>query len=226
MFVLIPPSEGKATDTLSPSKVKVATALLKDTKGVQTHLKHLSPTELQKFYSAKTPEKTAVVHALNLGVTKAPAIPAIERYTGVVYQHLDYTTLKHKAYARKHLLFISGLWGLIPAGEVIPDYKLPINTWLAKYWREINGQRLQDLAKGKLVLNLLPHAYAKAIHYDNLITVNFKVQDGKKSAGHFAKAIKGKFLRFLMENKIKSTNEFNKFTEDGYRWDGTDFIQH
>lgn len=225
MFILIPPSEGKATNPENHTKGKLSSTLIKDNKVIQTHLKSLSPTELQKFYSAKTPEKASTFHTLNLKANTNPLLPAIERYTGVVYQHLDYPGLKQKAYARKKLLFISAYWGLLPAGEPIPNYKLPINTWLTKYWRDINTARLNALAKGKPVLNLLSQSYAKTIEYDNLIAVDFKLAGGKKSAGHFGKAIKGKFLRFLIENKITNVDQFNQFTDDGYRWDGKNFIQ-
>lgn len=224
MFVLIPPSEGKAGDE-KPSKQCLAPALVKDSKGVLAHLKGLSPAEQQKFYGVKQTDKAALVHAMNLKSAKAPAIPAIERYTGVVYQHLDFQSLRQKAYARKKLLFISAYFGLIPAGEAIPNYKLPINTWLVKYWRDLNSARLEALAKGKPVLNLLSQSYAKAVQYEHLITVDFRVAGGKKSAGHFGKAIKGKFLRYLMENKVSRVDDFDGFREDGYRWDGSNFVQ-
>ena len=117
------------------------------------------------------------------------------------------------------------MFGLISAKTSIPAYKSPINTWLTNYWRGVNTQRLHDLKGRKQVLSLLPQSYAKAVGIDNALHVEFKIEGGKKLAGHFGKAIKGKFVRFLVENNINSPQHFDAFIEDSFKFDGTNFIQ-
>lgn len=225
MIILLPPSEGKSdaggTKTFAPDSPHDVAL----TAGVLRHLKGLKVEERQKFYGVKDTSKCSAVHRKNLGALESGTRPAVERYSGVVYQHLDYPSLRQKAYARKHVLIVSALFGLVSAGTGLPDYKLSMNPWLARYWREANNARLAGLAGNRPVLNLLSQTYAKALDTSDTISVDFRVQGGKKSAGHFGKAIKGRFVRWLIENKVKGPEGFDGFREDGYRWNGTDFIQ-
>lgn len=225
MYVLLPPSEGKSGE---PGKTNFRAAcpeLVQDTLPVLEYLAALTPAARRKVYGVSTAEKAAAAHARNLEALDAPGIPAIRRYTGVVYGHIDYPTLRRKSVARKRLLVVSALFGLIDGDTPIPDYKLPINPWLARHWKPISHQRLAARAKGKPVLDLLSQSYNGALEYPLLITVDFRVQGGKKAAGHFGKAIKGRFVRWLLENDIKKVGDFEDFREDGYRFDGANFVQ-
>lgn len=238
MFILLPPSEGKSDLIGKPPNGGAAAglnaAMTAESNEVRRHLESLDAEARASFYGLRArPAKAEEIHTLNResawpfldDPAQSAGLKAISRYTGVVYSHIDYPTLSDRRQAEKRLLIVSGLWGLIAAGTPIPNYKLPINPWTARYWRTINGERLMKTAKGKPVLDLLPAAYAKALDYPELIRVEFKTAGGKKQAGHFGKAIKGKFVRFLLENKIDSPERFGEFTEDGYRFDGKDFIQ-
>lgn len=225
MFILLPPSEGKSPDP-GPATFRTACpAWAGDTAAVLDHLKSLSPAARMKFYGARTAEKADAAHALNRQALDAPALPAVERYTGVVYTHLDYAGLRRKAAARKRLLIVSALFGVVQGGTPVPEYKLAVNPWLARYWKPINTARIEALAGGKPVLDLLSQSYRRALDYPNLVTIDFRVQGGKKAAGHFGKVIKGRFARWLLENNVQKVSDFGGFTEDGYRFDGVNFIQ-
>ena len=45
------------------------------------------------------------------------------------------------------------------------------------------------------------------------------------TAGHYGKAVKGKFIRYLALNQIKSIDEFEGFSYDGFNWDGKAFVK-
>ncbi|MFP6598199.1 MAG: peroxide stress protein YaaA [Candidatus Hydrogenedentota bacterium] len=225
MIILLPPSEGKSVESGRGVFRDLHPELVRETKGVLKHLRGLDSETLGKFYCIKNPEKATEAHRLNLGVLKAGGMRALERNTGVVYGHLDYGSLRAKRRAIGRVHIVSGMFGLIPGGSLIPNYKLPMNTWLARHWRESNTERLQKLRGRQAVLSLLPASYSKAIGVDDAIHVRFKVGGGKKLAGHFGKAIKGRFVRYLIENDITSMKGFDGFVEDGFRFDGTDFIQ-
>lgn len=225
MYILLPPSEGKSD---APGKLPFAEAHPEwsvNCAPVLARLATLRPAEQRKWYGVSSDEKAASAHARNLAALEAGGLPALERYTGVVYAHIDYCTLRKKAAARKRILVVSALFGLIDGGTAIPDYKLPVNPWCANYWKPLNSERLHAVATGKPVLDLLSQSYRKALAYPALVTVDFRTQGGKKAAGHFGKAIKGRFVRWILENNIRKVTEFVDFREDGYRFDGTNFVQ-
>lgn len=225
MYVLLPPSEGKNDAPGTGNFGALHPNLLEDVRPVLRHLKSLKAAERLKFYGVKDAEKARAVHAMNLAVADTPVLPAVERYSGVVYDHIDFSTLKGGKRPRNRVLVVSGLFGLIQGTDGIPQYKLPINPWLTRYWKPLNSERLAARAKGKPVLDLLSQSYQRALDYPERITVDFRVHGGKKAAGHFGKAIKGRFARFVLENDIQDPVDFAEFTEDGYRFDGKNFIQ-
>ena len=71
------------------------------------------------------------------------------------------------------------------------------------------------------------HVFELKILYNNKNNNNLylRLGDGQKAAGHFGKAIKGRFVRWILENKVKKVRDFANFTEDGYRFDGENFVQ-
>ena len=49
---------------------------------------------------------------------------------------------------------------------------------------------------------------------------------GKKTtAGHYGKAVKGEFIRYLSINNITSIDDFSGFEYEGFVWDGTAFLK-
>lgn len=227
MLILLPPSEGKSDAEGEGVFRELHPELERDTKGVLKHLRGLKGDAVGKFYGIKDAAKAKAVHRGNLAVLKSGGLRAVERYTGVVYVHADFGTIRARKRVESQVQVVSGMFGLISSGTAIPYYKLPMNAWLARYWREINTKRLAE-ARGKMnVLSLLPQAYSRALalDLDDVVEVQFKVGGGKKLAGHFGKAIKGRFVRYLIENDVKSSKDFDGFTEDGFRFDGTNFVQ-
>ncbi|MFP6581345.1 MAG: peroxide stress protein YaaA [Candidatus Hydrogenedentota bacterium] len=225
MIVLLPPSEGKSDVAGTRAFKKWNPGLYGDSQGVLKHLRALPEGDVGKFVGVKNAEKALAWRKRNLAIAKAGCVPALERYTGVVFTHLDYATLKAKKRACTRLYVVSGLFGVISGATRIPEYKMPMNSWLARYWMKKNTARIGVIAKGGPVVSLLSQSYAKAHGYEAAVHVDFKVQGGKKSAGHFGKAIKGRFVRFLIENDVKSLKDFDGFTEEGFRFDGENFVQ-
>jgi len=225
MLILLPPSEGKNPSPGTGSFREAHPELIQDTTGVLEALLAWDNAAAVKGYKIQDEAKALAVHQRNLGVLDAPVLPALERYAGVVYGHLGLDKPVLRKRAGKRVLIVSGLFGLIGGETAIPDYKLPLAPWLARYWKPVNSARLTKLAKGKPVLDLLPKSHAGALEDDRRIAVDFRVAGGAKAAGHFGKAIKGRFVRWLLEHNVRDTGRFGEFQEDGYRWDGTNFVQ-
>ena len=166
---------------------------------------------------------------LHQDVFNSPCAPAIERYTGVVYEHINWSTLSEKAkvYMDKHIYIFSGLFGLLTPNTLIPDYKLKMNVLsLQHHWNPILTEALKT---EKMIIDLLPQVHRKAYtpNKKNVIPVDFLIiNKGKKSAaGHFGKAVKGEFIRYIAENNITEINDFAGFTYEGFNWDGESFVK-
>lgn len=145
--LLLPPSEGKAKDgdtshpwaprlgsfgaVLETSRVQIVVRLRKEKGGTQKLL-GVSGAHLTRAQSS------------NMQLIGAPCLPAWQRYTGVVWDHLDLASLtatQHNAFI-KRIIVPSGLLGLVRADDQIPDYRLKMGARLApfgamsKFWNE------------------------------------------------------------------------------------------
>ena len=229
MKVLIPPSEGK-------TKIKSKGLLFSKTNfGFERHvnqvvrlLELIDDEDLRSVYGTSS-EKALAFHRQNQDIFNSPCAPAIERYTGVVYEHINWDTIseKGKKYMEKYIIIFSGLFGMLTPMTPIPDYKLKMNVLsLQHHWYPILTEALQD---EKLIIDLLPQVHRKAYQPNkkNVIPVDFLIKNkGKKSAaGHFGKAVKGEFIRYMAENNITTLDEFFGFEYDGFKWDGEAFIK-
>jgi cytoplasmic iron level regulating protein YaaA (DUF328/UPF0246 family) len=138
------------------------------------------------------------------------ALPAIQRYKGVVYKGIDYPTLKNKELFNKHVRIISGLFGMIEPEQNIPNYKLQMDK-THKYW-DI------DLSEYE-VIDCLPKVHRKAVKHNGIEINFFQIKNGKRvNAGHNGKLIKGRFVRWLIENNFPDFKEF-----PDAKWNGEEF---
>ena len=200
MLILIPPSEGKA-------KIKSSNILFKDTNfkyerevnQVVRHLSILENEDLRSIYGTSQ-EKSEIFHRQNQDIFKSHCAMAIERYTGVVYEYIDWDSLDKSAqeYMEAHVRIFSGLFGLLTPETLIPNYKLKMNVLsLQFHWKPIITKAVEN---EDIVFDLLPQVHRKAYNPSkNVIRVDFSViKKGRKTAaGHFGKAVKGKFIRFF-----------------------------
>ena len=227
MKYLIPPSEGKAK--IKPQEIIFADTSFRFSQHVNQVVRLLSLIEdedLRSVYGTK-PEKALTFHRQNQDIFKSRCAHAIERYTGVVYEHINWETLDDKArkFMDEHIYIFSGLFGLVTPQTLIPDYKLKMNVLsLQHHWNPVLTEALKD----EVIIDLLPQVHRKAYKAtENVTNVDFMViNKGKKTAaGHFGKAVKGKFIRYIAQNKIESTDNFSGFEYEGFKWDGESFIK-
>ena len=135
MKIKIPPSEGK-------TKLKSTGPIFSETNfrferevGQIVRLLELIDNEDLKSIYGTSQEKSELFHRQNEDIFKSKCAPAIERYTGVVYEHLKWETLKDtaKEYMEKHVLIFSGLFGMTTPLTMIPNYKLKMNVLSLQY---------------------------------------------------------------------------------------------
>lgn len=211
--ILIPPSEGKASSGHSPP-------LKKFSPTTEKLLALIEKTDPKKLYSAKTSDSTEI----NKAIRTAKTLPAIQRYTGVVFDALNYETLspQEQEYINTRVRIVSALFGILKPLDLIPNYSLSIiKLGAAKLWKEENSQLLKE----QFILDLLPDSHAKAVSYTNGVRIDFTYERNGKvvRAGHEGKRIKGVFVQWLAQNNITKVNQLYAFNEEGYKWNGTTF---
>jgi uncharacterized protein len=138
----------------------------------------------------------------------APAAPAAEIYTGVLYERLGLRALP--AAARRRVLIASALWGVVRPDDRIPYYRLSAKARLTKigppasFWRPALAAALPD-EPGGLVIDMRSGAYAAAWKpkQATLLPVRAFSEAGgqRKVVSHMAKAVRGDVARALLKAK-------------------------
>ncbi|GAA2565401.1 peroxide stress protein YaaA [Mycolicibacterium diernhoferi] len=150
----------------------------------------------------------------NATLTSTPTLPAIDRYTGVLYDALDIDSLRGAAAARARarLAVGSALFGLLRADDAVPPYrlsagsKLPDRPTLAARWRPVLEPVLAEIAAQELIVDLRSGSYAGLGRVSGAVRVNVLAEhpDGHRTVvSHFNKAHKGKLARALATSKAE-----------------------
>ena len=227
MKILIPPSEGKSEKNNLDTLFKKSKSLyLSNIKEILKLLSSVKKNELIKIYGTSQ-EKSEILHKENLEILNSECSYAIDRYTGVVYNNFDFNSLNRssKIFANEKILIMSGFLGLVKPYDIIPNYKLKMNALkLTSFWKPTFTQILKE---EDFILDLLPNIHRKSYDSKNSIEIDFKFLKNNKSisAGHNGKAIKGKFIRFIIKNKLERLDEILKFNDDNFSWDGKSFVK-
>ena len=217
MLVLLPPSEGKSapqegdpvdlTTLAYPELEKPRASLLR----ALTKLCAGSPKRARAVLELSEGQAADALPR-NAALLEAPAAPAAEVYTGVLYEHLRLNDLPPDARERaeRHVLIASALWGVVRPGDRIPAYrlsmapKLPrITGGLAAYWRPHLRKVLPDPTPPTLVIDARSGGYVAAWKpraATHLAVRAFtEAPDGsRKVVSHMAKAARGDVARALL----------------------------
>jgi len=232
LVVLLPPSEGKAiggdgpawtADTgqfaaLARQRARIGSALAR-ARGGNERLLGVGGAHLDRARVANCELKTG-----------PPSRPAAERYTGVVYDHLDLASLSRTARQRASasIIVLSGLLGAVGIDDPTPDYRLKMGASLAplgklsSWWRPTLSAALNERLAGCFVVDLLPQEHRAAWLPEpggcTLVKVSFVERDGKV-AGHDAKAAKGLLVRHLMQSTGDSRRALERFAHERFTLD-------
>jgi cytoplasmic iron level regulating protein YaaA (DUF328/UPF0246 family) len=149
--------------------------------------------------------------AANAALLVSPTLPALDRYTGVLYDRLavQQLTKVQRARADARLVIGSALFGATRATDPLPAYRLSANSrlpgrpGLAARWRPL---LTPALATDELVLDLRSGAYAALGPVPGAITVDVVTEhpDGSRTVvSHFSKATKGDLARVLCQSRAE-----------------------
>lgn len=220
MFIFIPPSETKAfprdagpvelgslaLPELAPTRETLSAALVRLCRGpLAPALGALGLSEGQSGESEHNRE-----------IGQAPAAPAADVYTGVLYDALDLPALRHSGVILDHVLIFSGLWGVVRPTDRIPHYrcsagvKLPGVGSVSTAWRKALREPLAAHVGEDLVVDLRSGAYA-GLWAPGANAVTVRVLHEREVGGvvkrtvvsHFNKATKGRLARALLESALR-----------------------
>lgn len=161
------------------------------------------PVALSKLaYPSLREPRERLLAIVDPALTRAPAAPAADLYTGVLYRELGLGELPWDG-----VLIASALWGVVRPGDRIPAYRLDIATrlpglgGLAAHWREPLRWALPDRG---FVLDLRSGAYAAAWRprRAKLLTVHAfrEAPDGSRTVvTHMAKQARGRVARLVLQ---------------------------
>jgi uncharacterized protein len=215
VFVLLPPSETKAAGgtgvalnldaltfpELAPSReqvIRALTALCADLPAARRAL---------AVAGSKDPEIVSTA-----ALRSTPTMPAMLRYTGVLYEALDVRTLPRSASSRaaERLLITSALFGLLGGADQVPAYRLSAGSalpgvgGLPAFWRAQLAAPIQALDRP--VVDLRSGAYAAFAPIPDAIAVRVVTENaaGQRSVvSHFNKATKGLLARALVASRAE-----------------------
>jgi uncharacterized protein len=234
-LVMLPPSEGKRPGGSSRARLGAFDEELGATRReVARRLKvavaRSSRPDLETTLGVRGPLFDRAYEAtLALLAGEAALRPVWQRYSGVVWSHLEPETLS--AAQHRRLIVPSGLYGLNAGDDLVADYRLKMSarllgSSLASLWRPVIASSLARHAKGRVVYDLLPVEHRSALDVQDLgatrlVTVTFRHARDGRLAGHDAKAAKGAFARHLVESSDVASFSWRgwRVHDDGARVD-------
>lgn len=232
MLVLLPPSETKRAGgegapwdaaslrlpQLAPQREAVVSALVE-----------LSRDEDAAARVLKLSARQRGEIAVNAALRSSPTMPAVDRYTGVLFDALDASSLDARArrWLGEHVLIHSAPFGPVSALDPIPGYRLgagaslPGLAPLRRHWAgavtsalaEVGAPFILDLrSEAYVALGPVPEGTASA--YVRVVT---RGEDGEvRALNHFNKHAKGDLVHRLAHERprIASRRAFLRWTKD------------
>ena len=176
------------------------------------------------------------IHSFDM--SRTPKRQAALAYNGIAYKGLDAETFSKEdwGFAQKHLIFISGLYGVVRPLDMIKPYRLEAQIKLPNergndlyaYWSDTVTEYLskQLQADDNVWVNLASNEYSKVVNRRNLpkdniiITPTFKQQtdNGYKMIVVYAKKARGMMSRFIIQNRLKDIEDIKHFDAEGYSY--------
>ena len=154
-------------------------------------------------------------------IFNAPLLPAIERYSGVAYEYLQYNELDAKAqeYLRTHTIIFSNLYGPLLGGDTIANYKVKQGNSIGeiapeKFYKERFSYQLDLHLSNSDILDLRAGYYEKFYKPNKPVTTLKFLKNGK-TVSHWAKAYRGIVLREVAKNNIESIEAFMAMEIEG-----------
>jgi uncharacterized protein len=209
VLVLLPPSETKAPGGDGPP-LDLAALTAPDLTAIRTELvenlvKLADDVPAARAALGLSPKQDDEI-ARNAALWTSPTMPALHRYTGVLYDALDVASMTRaqRARAGRRLAVGSALFGFVRADDPVPAYRLSAGSALPGLptRRALWKPALTPVLAGvdELVVDLRSGSYTSLAPVPGAVTLEVLSErpDGSRAVvSHFNKAHKGRVARLL-----------------------------
>jgi len=165
--------------------------------------------ELSKWFGLKNLKEC---EKYSQSILEKPTMKAIQRYTGVAFDALDYDNLsiKEQEYCDENVLLFSNLFGVLKSSDFIPDYKYKQDSQLdsidvIKTYKQ-NIDKVLDEYLGDEIIDLRAGFYDK-FYKPSAQVITYKFLKDGKVVSHWAKHYRGLIVRELAQNNISNFAE-------------------
>lgn len=201
MKILFSPSE----DKIFPSQRGVMSERV---EGIyQRYFEFISSASEGEIAKAMGYSKLSEVAQALSHITQEPKLgKAIELYSGVAYDALDFPSLPQdsKQWLSKNTLIFSNLFGAVSAEELLPFYKLKQGEGFASFsTKEVYQKQeseIDESLEGEFVLDLRAEFYKK-LYMPKSHHYSMEFYKNGKKVSHFGKYYRGIVLRELALNR-------------------------
>lgn len=237
MIVTLSPAKLQDFESSVNFKKSTASLYVKEANELYKSLQGISPEEVSSLMNINRQLAHDVyqyIHAFPL--SKTPQRQAALAYNGIAYKGLDAKAFTDEdwSFAQKHLVHISGLYGVLRPLDLIKPYRLEMQIPLENnrgrdlyaFWSDIISKYMaeQMQADDNIWINLTSKEYAKVVNRKllpkghKMVTPIFKQQTDKgyKQIVVYAKKARGMMARFIILNRLKDVEHLKAFDTEGY----------
>jgi len=182
-------------------------------------LQRANADELTVMFGLKKPDDIAYHSAKD--IINEPTMKAIERYTGVVFEYLQYTQLEveEQAHIDSSVILFSNLFGALRADDMIPEYRLQQGKAIGEikpeqFYRPLLKEPMDEYLAEEEILDIRAEFYNKFYKPSKPYTTLKFIKDGKV-VSHWAKAYRGIVLKEIAKARVASLDEFMRLPIDG-----------
>ncbi|MFS2029437.1 MULTISPECIES: YaaA family protein [unclassified Curtobacterium] len=219
LTVLLPPSETKReggdTDRTLDLRALSFPELAAERAAVINAARSVSSEESSARTALKLGPKSIGERFRNLELDTSGTMPAIDRYTGVLYDPLgsldaDAAT---RAWWFEHVVVQSAMFGPVRGGDLVPAYRLSHDSRLgsvrlASHWPEPSARVLAAHTADGLVLDLRSEGYRQLGPVAGAVVPRVVSVDGsgrRKALNHWNKTAKGRLVALLARTGAAAT---------------------
>ena len=241
MITVLSPAKKLSSECSSNSSAYTTPVFLKQSEVLVKTLKSYDPLGLQSLMGIS--QNLSELNWERFQFWTSDFSPDISRqavysFKGDTYSGLDADTLSEKdiIFAQDQVRILSVLYGVLKPLDLMLPYRLEMGTKLdnekGKNLYEFWGDRISSTIskeledhKDRTIINCASIEYFKSINNSslnaNVLTPEFKEikNDKIRMISFFAKKARGMMARFIIENRINSTDQILEFDLAGYKYD-------
>jgi len=241
MITLLSPSKKLNFDTQNIVQDYTQCDFISSAEQLALEAKNLSENDLRELMGisdnlAKLNRERFDRWSLPFSISNAKQ--AILAFNGGVYSGLNAENFKDDdfKFAQNHVRILSGLYGILKPLDLIQPYRLEMGISfknkrgknLYEFWKDDLTENLNNSIKShkdRTIINCASIEYFSAIDlkkFDgNVLSVAFKEyrNDELKFISFNAKKARGMMTRFIVNNKIDTSDGLKDFNYDSYKFD-------